>query len=126
MPGITFSEEDFKAKMQVPAGWYEGKIKSVKEKPGKTNPDTVTHHIEFLITEGEAAGVTAMGFYNEGVAQQMGDLVNLFNCFGKVEKGKQYNPADLVDRSIRVFAYYNIDMSMNQVKDFQKSKKVTA
>lgn len=126
MPDITFSAEDFKAKMQVPGAWYETKIKSVKEKPGKTNADSITYHIEFQIMEGDAADVTCMGFYNNGVPSQMGDLLNLFKCFTAVEKGKAYKAEDLTNRPVRAYCFYNMDMTMNMVKDFMPSKKVAA
>lgn len=125
MPGISFSEEDFKAKMQLPAAWYEGVLKSAAEKAGKSNPDSITHHLEFSIEEGDAKGVKAMMFCNDGVASQMGDLVNLFRCFiPKLEKGKTYDAKDLVGRPIRIYAFYNPDMNMNMVKDFMPSKRV--
>jgi hypothetical protein len=126
MPAITFSEEDFKAKAQLEAQYYELVCNGVEEKPGRSNPDSITYHFDISVAEGPQKGVAVKWYPNNNVASHMGDLVNYLKCFvpgGKLEKGKSYELKDTIGKHFRGYCEYNLDMKWNQVTDFMPSQK---
>lgn len=118
MPKITFTKENLLERKQLKAGWRKLKVKSVDEKPGINDPDSITWPTVFVVDEGEDAGVPINHWFTE---KQMGRLAEYLKCFtgGQMTEGKEYDLEQTVGRFVLGYAEYDIKSGFNSIKDFK-------
>jgi hypothetical protein len=121
MPGLTFtiSKEDILRSKVVTPGWYKMTIRNVTQEPASTDGSTNTI-IDFLISEGEFAGVPIKRYFSEKAA---GMAVNFFTACGATvgSEGATIEVEKCKGRTIMVYVIndmYN-GRPTNKAEDFK-------
>lgn len=121
MPEVSFTKENLLERRQLKAGWRKLKVKSVDEKPGVNDPDSITWPTVFIIDEGDDLGTPVNHWFTE---KQMGRLSEFIKCFvASVETGKKYKLEDTVGRTVMGYVEYDIKTGFNTIKDFKPASK---
>jgi len=125
MPEVQFTKENLLERKQLKAGWRKLKVKSVDEKPGVNDPDSITWPTVFIVDDGEDIGVPINHWFTE---KQMGRLSEFIKCFtgGKVEEGKTYSLESTIGRHVMGYVEYDIKSGFNSIKDFKPVLKQEA
>jgi hypothetical protein len=121
MPEVKFTKEDLLERSQLAPGWRTFKIKSVEERPGKSDPTATVWEIALVVTVGPETGVPVRHWFSE---KAMGRMVDFIKCFlqgGKIEEGKSYNLDQTVNRLVDGYAQYDIQSGFNTIKDWRPS-----
>src|SRR6266403_2228550 len=118
MPEVSFTKENLLERKQLKAGWRKLKVKSVDEKPGVNDPDSITWPTVFIVDEGDDTGVPVNHWFTE---KQMGRLSEFIRCFtgGTVDPNKKYKLEDTVGRYVMGYVEYDIKTGFNSIKDFK-------
>jgi hypothetical protein len=122
MPEVSFTQENLLERKQLSAGWRKLKVKSVTEKPGTSDPESITWPTVFVVDEGSDLGVPVNHWFTE---KQMGRLAEFIKCFipnGAVEPGKKYTLDSTVGRHVMGYVEYDIKTGFNSIKDFKPAK----
>lgn len=126
MPEVSFTKENLLERKQLKAGWRVLKVKSVDEKAGKNDPESIVWPVVFIIdAPAEDAGVPVNHWFTE---KQMGRLAEFIKCFtnGVVDPSKKYRLEDTVGRNVRGYCEYDIQSGFNVIKDFQPATQSKA
>ena len=118
MPKVTFTKENLLERKPLTAKWRKLKVKSVTEKAGVSDPDSITYPTVFIVEEGDDAGVPINHWFTE---KQMGRLSEYLACFipSGVAESKEYELNDTVGRSVLGYCEYDSKTGFNVVKDFK-------
>lgn len=119
MPSVSFTKENLLERKQLKAGWRKLLVKSVDEKPGSNDPDSITWPTTFIVDEGEDAGVPINHWFSE---KAMGRLSEYLRCFvpsGQLETGKEYKLESTVGRHVMGYAEYDAKTGFNSIRDFK-------
>lgn len=117
MPEVQFTKENLLERKQLKAGWRKLKVKSVDERPGVNDPDSITWPTIFVVDEGDDTGVPVNHWFTE---KQMGRLAEFVKCFsGDVDTTKKYKLEQLVGRTVMGYVEYDIKTGFNTIKDFR-------
>ena len=118
MPEVSFTKENLLERKQLKAGWRKLKVKSIDEKPGVNDPESITWPTIFVVDDGEDFGVPVNHWFTE---KQMGRLSEFVKCFtgGEVSEGKSYKLESLVGRHVLGYVEYDIKTGFNSIKDFR-------
>src|SRR5687767_7409938 len=117
---FEFTEKDAARDRIVPAGWYTVEIKSIEEKPAKSDGSTNTIvKVEGL--EREASMVEVYTYFNEKAAWAAKKFIMAVNGGESVEVGKKYRvDASLAGRRLRAFFKPGLyeNRPQNQIEDW--------
>lgn len=118
MPKVRFTKENLLERKQLKAGWRILKVKSIDEKPGVADPESTTYPTQFVVQEGEDAGVPINVWFSE---KSMGRLSEFLQCFtgGSVDVDKDYEMSSIVGRLVQGYCEYEIKTGFNVIRDFR-------
>lgn len=121
MPEVSFTTENLLERRQLKAGWRKLKVKSVEQKPGVNDPDSITWPTVFIVDEGDDLGTPVNHWFTE---KQMGRLAEFIKCFtnGVIESSKKYKLEDTVGRHVMGYVEYDIKTGFNSIKYFKPAK----
>jgi hypothetical protein len=122
MPSVSFTKENLLERKQLKAGWRKLKVKSIKEGPGKSDPDSIVWATVFVVDEGDDLGVPVQHWFTE---KQMGRLAEFIKCFipnGVIQEGKDYPLDETIGRHVLGYVEYDIQTNFNTIKDFRPAK----
>lgn len=118
MPNVRFTRENLLERKQLKAGWRVLKVKSIEEKPGKNDPDSITWPTAFIVDSGEDMGVPINHWFTE---KQMGRLSEFVKCFagGDVKTDLDYDLNQVVGQLVQGYVEYDLQSGFNTIKDFK-------
>lgn len=94
------------------------RVKSIDQRNGKNDPDSITWPTQFVVESGEDEGVPVNHWFTE---KQMGRLSQFLMCFGSgdVKTDLDYDLDQVVGQSVQGYVEYNIQSGFNEIKDFK-------
>lgn len=122
MPKVRFTKENLLERKALKPAWRRLKVKSVKEGPGKSDPDSTVYPIVFVIEEGDDAGVPINHWFTE---KQMGRLAEFLACFmsGSPSTDKDYEIESVVGQSVLGYCENDIKTGFNVITEFRPVNK---
>lgn len=118
MPEVSFSNEDILAGKKMETGWRRFRIKSIIEKKGSKDPNSITWEVDAVCSAGPDQGVPIRFWFSE---KMMKFLVAFVSVFGEVKAGAKLELNNLVGKECEIMTVWNPDQKSNEAKEYRRA-----